>query len=75
MIIWTYGQSVGVELSQDGHPIAYESRKLTLAELKYDIYEKELTTVIHTLKIWKYFLIGNEFIVETDHQSLKYFLT
>ena len=52
-----------------------KAKTLTPAELKYDIYEKKLTAVIHALKIRKHLPIGNVFIVETHHQSLKYFLT
>ena len=72
VVVDACGLSIGVELSWDGHPIAFESHKLAPAELKH---EKELTIVIHALKIWKHCLIGNEFIIEIDHQSSKYFLT
>jgi hypothetical protein len=32
------------------HPIAYFSKSLQLAERNYEIYDKELLAIIHTLK-------------------------
>ncbi|NHV87658.1 hypothetical protein HA385_24050, partial [Escherichia coli] len=37
--------------------------------------EKELLAVLHALDTWKHYLLGTSFILRTDHQSLKYFLT
>ena len=71
--------AIGAVLSQvwdDGeHPIAYESRKLNATEGNYATHEKELLVVIHTLKTWGHYLLGNHFIVVTDHNSLKYLRT
>ena len=43
------GSSIGAVLTQDGHPIAYESRILKDSEKPLQIYEKELLAVIHAL--------------------------
>ena len=37
-----FGDSVGAVLSQEGQPIAYESRRLHSEERNLGIYEKEL---------------------------------
>ena len=37
--------------------------------------EKELMAVIHALTSWKHYLLGADFVVQTDHQTLRYFLT
>ena len=70
---------IGVVLSQvwdDGeHPIAYESRKLNAAKGNYATHEKELLAVIHALRTWRHYLLGNHFVVVTDHKSLKYLHT
>ena len=34
-------------LMQEGHPVAFESRKLNAAEHRYSAHENEITTVIH----------------------------
>ena len=69
------GHSLGAVLIQEGHAIAYESRRLNEHEKNLGIYEKELSTIMHALDIWKHYLLGTLFIFCTDHQSLKYFLT
>ena len=38
-------------LVQEGHPIAFKSRKLNDAEQKYSTHEKEMTLVVHCLGI------------------------
>ena len=43
------GDNLGGVLSQDGHPIAYESCQLQPQEQSLGIYEKELLTMIHAL--------------------------
>jgi hypothetical protein len=61
-----------------GHhkPIAFFSRKLSLAVLNYDIFDKELLAIIESLKEWSYLLFGTEIPVRiyTDHKSLQHFL-
>ena len=57
------------------HPIAYESRKLNAAEGNYATHEKELLVVIHALWTWRHYLLGNHFMVVTDHNLLKYLHT
>ena len=71
--------AIGAVLSQrwdDGeHPVAYESRKMNAAEGNYATHEKELLAVIHALRTWRHYLLGNSFTVVTDHNSLKYLHT
>ncbi|KAA0065918.1 RNA-directed DNA polymerase-like protein [Cucumis melo var. makuwa] len=43
-----YDLQMGV-LTQEGHPIAYESRKLNNVERRYPVYEKEMLDVVHCL--------------------------
>lgn len=44
--------TIGGVLTQEGHPIAYESRKLNETELLYIVHEKEMTAVGHCLRTW-----------------------
>src|SRR3954470_10192479 len=67
--------AIGAVLSQDGKPIAFESRQMSPAEKNYVVYEKELLAIVHALKIWRHYLEGQEFNVITDHQSLRYLQT
>ena len=47
-----------VQKHEDGiqHLIVYYSQKLTLLELNYNIYNKELLAIITVLKEWRAFL-------------------
>jgi len=38
------------------HLVVYYSRKLTLLELNYDIYNKELLSIVIVFKEWRVFL-------------------
>ena len=74
--------SVGVCISQKGtdsrlHPVAYYSRKLTPAELNYDVYNKELLAIVEAFRQWRVYLKGTTFPVQviTDHKNLTYFTT
>jgi hypothetical protein len=65
---------VGV-LIQDGRAIAYASRQLRRHEEHYPTHDLELLVVIHTLKVWRHYLLGNLVRIYTDHKSLKYLFT
>ena len=55
--------------------VAYESSILRGPQKTMEVYEKELVAVIHALSSWKHYLLGADFVVQTDHQTLRYFLT
>ncbi|MCO5567678.1 hypothetical protein L7F22_021372 [Adiantum nelumboides] len=69
------GSSIGAVLMQDGRVVAYESRILQGPEKTMQVYEKELSALIHALLSWKHYLLGADLVVQTDHQTLRYFLT
>ena len=64
------GHSFGAVLLQEGHAIAYESRRLNNQKKNLGIYEKELLVILHALDTWKHYLLGTPFILRTDHQIL-----
>ncbi|GJR65635.1 putative nucleotidyltransferase, ribonuclease H [Tanacetum coccineum] len=67
--------SIGGVLMQDGHPIAFESRKLNETERKYTVQEKEMTEIVHCLRIWRHYLLGSRFVIKTDNIATSYFQT
>ena len=73
------GTGIGGALSQmidkKERPIAFVSRRLTSAEQKWHIREKEALAIIYALESFRHFLLGSEFIVRTDHSSLQWLLT
>ncbi|KAL0413714.1 UNVERIFIED_CONTAM: Transposon Ty3-I Gag-Pol polyprotein [Sesamum radiatum] len=62
-------------LMHDGHPVAFESRKLKDVERRYSVYEKELLVVVHCLRLWQHYLLGSSFVVKTDNTVLSHFMT
>jgi hypothetical protein len=60
----------GAVLMQDGHPIAYLSKKFSSAERNYATGEQELLACFLALKDWRCYLEGAEFTLVTDHCPL-----
>ena len=60
---------------QERRVIAYASRQLRPHEENYIVHDLELAVVIHALKQWRHYLLGNRCETFTDHQSLKYQFT
>jgi hypothetical protein len=67
-------EGIGAVLMQGGHPIVFESRKLSQPERLYSIYDMEMLAIMHALTKFRQYLVGNKFVVKTNHNSLKYFL-
>jgi hypothetical protein len=62
---------LGCVLMQDGRVIAYASSQLRKHEVNYPTHDLEPTAVMHALKIWRQYLLGNVCNVYMDHKSLK----
>ncbi|KAK3508639.1 hypothetical protein QTP70_001332 [Hemibagrus guttatus] len=56
------------------HPCAFYSRKLTTAEVNYDVGNRELLAIKAALEEWRHWLEGarHPFQVLTDHRNLEY---
>ncbi|XP_071684991.1 uncharacterized protein [Lolium perenne] len=66
---------LGSVLMQEGKVIAYLSRQLRPHEMNYPTHDLELAAVVHALKTWRHYLVGNRCEIYTDHKSLKYIFT
>ncbi|WVZ75758.1 hypothetical protein U9M48_023790 [Paspalum notatum var. saurae] len=62
------GNGLGCVLMQEGRVVAYASPN-------YPTHDLELAAVVHALKLWRHYLLGNICHIYTDHKSLKYILT
>jgi hypothetical protein len=60
---------------QNEKVIAYASRLLKPHEQNYPTHDLELAAIVHALKIWRHYVIGNKCHIFTDHKSLKYIFT
>ncbi|KAJ9546644.1 hypothetical protein OSB04_019187 [Centaurea solstitialis] len=63
---------IGGVLSQGGRPIAYFSEKLTGPKLRYSTYDVEFYAVVQAVKHWRHYLFHKEFVLFTDHDSLRH---
>ena len=56
----------------EGKPVAFASKKLTGAEVKWSTIDKEAYAIIWAIRKLRTLLLGRKFIVRSDHQPLKY---
>jgi hypothetical protein len=68
-------QGLGCVIMQEGRVVAYASQQLWPHEKNYPTHDLELAAVVHALKIWRHYLIGNKCEIFADHKSLKYIFT
>ena len=62
----------GILVDKSGRPIQFCSRKLSSAESRYDIVEREALAVFWSINRCRTFLLGRRFVVFSDHKGLQY---
>jgi hypothetical protein len=65
-------EGLGGFLTQNGHAIGYESIKLKEHERNYTKHDLELVSIVHTLRMWRNYLMGKRFELRTHVSGLKY---
>jgi hypothetical protein len=66
------GFAIGAVLSQENRTIAYFSKKMNEAKIKYSTYDNEFYDIIQALKKWRHYLIPKEFVLYSDNQALQF---
>lgn len=68
-------KGMGAVLMQNGHPLAFISKALSIKQQALSVYEKELLAILMAVKHWHHYLIPKKFLIRTDQKSLRYLLT
>ena len=57
--------------------MVYHSRKLSLAELNYNIYDKELLAIVDAARSWQHYLNRSKYLVTvySDYKNLTTYTT
>jgi hypothetical protein len=66
------GIGIGGVRLQEGKPVAYFSEKLSGPSLNYSTYDKQLYVLVRVLETWQHYLWLKEFVIHSDHESLKH---
>ena len=63
--------TIGVVLSQEGHPIAFFSKKMCNRMQASSVYVREMFAITESVKKWRQYLIGRHFHIFTYQKNLK----
>jgi hypothetical protein len=63
---------IGGTLTQNGHVVCYESKKIKEHERSYVTHDVELVVIMHALNMWIHYLIGRKFELRINHNGLQY---
>ena len=68
------GAILGQRLTPNGPvlPIQCISKKLTDTQMRYSTLEREAYAIVWAIEKFSFYLLGQHFIIETDHQPLTY---
>jgi hypothetical protein len=76
---WSKKGVGGVLLQEDDSGVervmAYGSRSCNGAESRYSSFEGELLAAVYFVRLWRQYLYGERFQLESDHQPLQWILT
>ena len=61
---------LGALIMEEGKPLAFYSKKLSKSEINYKVTEKELLSIVETLKEFRNILFGHEIEVFMDIRTL-----
>ena len=66
------GTSISAVLMQQDRPIAFLSKHLCPRNQSLSTYEKEMLPIWLDVQMWRQYLLGCHFIIQTDQRNLKF---
>lgn len=66
---------IGAVLMQNEQPSAYLSKTLGPRNTSLSTHEKEMLAIVIAVNKWSHYLSLDHFVIRTDHQALKHFLS
>ena len=62
-VVWTdaFKRGLGGVFMKEGYVVCCESQKVNEHEKKYPTHDLELAMIIHSLKMWRHYLLGMRF--------------
>jgi hypothetical protein len=67
--------AVGTILTQHEYLVAYHSETLFDTVHKYPTHDKEMYSIVQARRQWKYYILGKETIIHTNHKPLQFIQT
>ena len=64
--------AIAATLNQNGRPVAFFSRTLSVSEKNHSTVEKEAQAIVEACRKWNHYLIGNHFKLLTDQRSVAF---
>lgn len=65
------GVAIGAVLMQKGHHIPFFNKHFCPRLLRASTYIREMHAITSTVKKWRQYLLGHQFVILMDHKSLK----
>lgn len=57
---------IGAALVQDGRPISFFSKALSIRKVEWSVYVKDMIAVVEVMRLWRAYLLGRKFVIITD---------
>ena len=64
--------AIAATLYQNGRPVAFCGRTLSVTEQKHSAIEKEAYAIVEAFRKWRHLLIGKHFKLVTDQRRLSF---
>lgn len=65
---------IGVFYRNKTNLFVFMSRALGVMKKTWSTYAKEMLAIVEVIRLWRPYILGRKFFIQTNQRSLKYFL-